>query len=197
MSDPVSPLAIAANSSGVSIEEIAALLDINLPWAWDLWTDKEDDEIYTLTLGKLQSLVPRLHVEVTALVYESPGPARRRASLDELAMDARVFCDTSKLSMDEFSDLVGWEMQVFFDRTDSAWEDWNLEWLKDVCGVLGLHWPDYFPNCDFKLSDSVMESVEAADLAAWRALSYQQFAPDHASDDEFCGPLGNSPSPAL
>ena len=85
MSDPVSPLAIAANSSGVSIEEIAALLDINLPWAWDLWTDKEDDEIYTLTLGKLQSLVTRLHVEVTALVYESPGPARRRASLDELA----------------------------------------------------------------------------------------------------------------
>ncbi len=197
MSDPVSPLAIAAKSAGVSIEDVAALLDISLPWAWDLWTDKEDDEIHTLTMGKLQSLAAQLHVAVTALVYDSPGPAQRRASLDELAMDARVFCDARKLSMDEFSDLVGWEMQVFFDRTDSAWEDWNLEWLKDVCTVLGLHWPDYFPNPDFKLAVSVMESAEAADLAAWQALSYQQFAPDDASDDALCGPLGNSPSPAL
>lgn len=177
MADPVSPLAIAAKSAGVSIKEIAALLDIGLPWAWDLWTDKEDDEIHTLTLGKLQALATRLQVQVTALVYEFPDRRRRRASFDKLGLDASIFCDSQKLSVTEFSDLVGWEMQAFFDRTESAWDDWNLECLKDVCGMLGLNWPDYFLGPDNKSADSQMGEEDMADWAN------QQFESNAAAEN--------------
>ena len=140
-----SPVAAAAEAAGVPAPELAALLGISEPAAWDLLIHA-DELSMCLSLRQLLRLPARLRVGAWSLLPEPPAPRREHRSLAQLAVEVSAYCATRQLSIEQFGDLAGWDVQHFIATPDSALDDWCLDSLSDICHRLGLHWPDYLPE---------------------------------------------------
>ena len=140
----ISPVAAAAEAAGTSAPELAQLLSISEPAAWDVLA-YSDELSMCLSLRQLLRLADRLSVSALSLLPDAPL-AREHQSLTELASEVRAYCTTHHLSTEQFGDTAGWNVQQFLVAPDSALDNWCLDALIDVCHTSGLHWPNYFPN---------------------------------------------------
>jgi hypothetical protein len=140
-----SPVAAAAEAAGVLAPELATLLGISEPAAWDLLTHT-DELSMCLSLRQLLRLSARLRVSSLSLLPQPPAAAREHRSFPQLAAEIRAYCATRHLSIEQFSEAAGWGVQHFLTAPDSALDDWCLDALSDICHTLGLHWPDYLPE---------------------------------------------------
>jgi hypothetical protein len=140
-----SPVAAAAEAAGVLAPELATLLGISEPAAWDLLTHT-DELSMCLSLRQLLRLSARLRVPAWSLLPEPPAPRREHHSLAHLAAEVSAYCAAHQISIEQFGDLAGWDVQHFIATPDSALDDWCLDTLTAICHTLGLHWPDYLPE---------------------------------------------------
>lgn len=105
--------------------------------------EHEDEICNTLSLRELLRAAATLHVPPLSLV---PGPvvvARERRTFDELAECITKYCADRRISPDEFGRLAGWDVGSLLKAPSNAYDDWCLDYLRDVCAPLSLHWPDF------------------------------------------------------
>lgn len=138
-------VAAAADAAGASASEIATLLDISEPAAWDVLT-QPDELSMCLSLRQLLRLSARLGVSTLSLLPKPAVEAREHRSFVQLAAEIRAYCAAHHLGAEQFSERAGWDVQQFLVAPDSALDDWCLAAFADICHTLGLHWPGYFPN---------------------------------------------------
>lgn len=125
-------------------EELAELLGITLPHVWDL--EGVDHEVsMTLSMTQLLRLSEALHlsprrlaeVENIALPYRQP---------EELRDLIQHYCRERGLTVEAFSDEVGWDLDNFMAHPPAGFGEWNLECLKDVCSGLGINLGEFIPD---------------------------------------------------
>ena len=135
----------AADAAGASAAELAQLLGVSQPAAWDVLTCP--NEVSTcLSLRQLARLAARLRISPLSLLSVSVAPAQEHRSLAQLAAEVSAYCAAHHLSIEQFSESAGWSVQQLIAAPESALDDWCLDALTDVCRTLGFHWPDYLPQ---------------------------------------------------
>ena len=139
------PVAAAAEAAGASASELATLLDISEPAAWDVLTQPNELSM-CLSLRQLLRLSARLGVSTLSLLPEPAVAAREHRSFVQLAAEIRDYCAAHHLDIEQFGERAGWDVQQFLTAPDSALDDWCLDVLTDICHTVGLHWPDYLPK---------------------------------------------------
>jgi hypothetical protein len=139
------PIAILRERVGISVAELASAVGINEPSCWDLLYHP-DEVSRCLTLRQLLRLASALRSPAGSLLPDPPGPAQAQHTLHQLAGAVRSFCSERDISVEQFSEQSGWDVQHFLDLPDSALDDWCLDTLRDVCQTLGVHWPDFLPD---------------------------------------------------
>lgn len=142
--DP-SRVAAAAGGAGISAHEIATLLAVSEPAAWDILTQPHEVS-QCLSLRELLLLSARLGVPALSLLADPPAVAREHRSFAQLAAKIRAYCAGHHLSVEQFGGLAGWEVRHFLVAPDSALDEWCLDALADICQILRLHWPEYLPD---------------------------------------------------
>jgi hypothetical protein len=139
------PVAVARERAGISVPSLAAAVGITEPACWDL-LDQPSEISMCLTLRQLAQLASALAVPPLSLVPDAPPSAQRHRTLSELADVVRDFCSAHHLSVDQFGEKAGWDIQRFLEAPDSVLDDWCLDSLRGVCHALDLHWPDFLPD---------------------------------------------------
>jgi hypothetical protein len=139
------PVAAAVDAAGVSARELAVLLEISEPAAWDILTQAHELSM-CLSLRQLLRLATRLGTSPLSLLPEPAVPARDHRPLTQLAAEVRAYCALHHIGAEQFSEQAGWDIRQFLATPDSAFDDWCLDALIDICHTLGLHWPDYLPE---------------------------------------------------
>jgi hypothetical protein len=120
---------------------MAEQLRISLPAYHDL--ESFDDELATcLSLEQVRSLAEMLRLPVTALIADHPNATASGAamSMTELIDRIRRRLVQEGISVDAFSDRIGWDVTAALNDPDSAWRDWNIDCLNDVCAEIEIDW---------------------------------------------------------
>ena len=125
---------------GRSPEEVSREVGMGL----DAYEDIEayDDEISTsISIGQLRSLANALDRRLDQLLGVAPSdPADSEISIDALLDRVRAELAKRKESVEEFGDRIGWDISSAVEAPASAWVDWNLDCLRDVCRAVSCDW---------------------------------------------------------
>jgi DNA-binding XRE family transcriptional regulator len=121
-------------------EDLASSIGISVEHYCDL--EDQDGELYTtLSLHELRKLTMTLGTSIRVL-FGIKGEAI--IDFEGIAEALRRHLVKEHLSVDEFGNKVGWNLQNFIDGPDIAGE-WNVDCLCDVCRGLGISWLDALP----------------------------------------------------
>jgi transcriptional regulator with XRE-family HTH domain len=122
--------------AGKSAQQVASDLGINEAWYQDLET--YDDELAsTLTLFQAKHLALLLSVELSQLLKENE-PAGRKVGLLDLPSIVRKHIEAENLSIEEFENLVGWELKGFLESPVAAAAEMPIAFLRDLSNHLGV-----------------------------------------------------------
>jgi transcriptional regulator with XRE-family HTH domain len=122
--------------AGKSAKQVASDLGINDAWYRDLET--YDDELAsTLTLFQAKHLALLLGVELSQLLIENEQAGRKVGLLD-LPSTVRKHIEAENLSIEEFENLVGWEMKGFLESPVAAAAEMPIAFLRDLSNLLGV-----------------------------------------------------------
>jgi len=127
--------------AGLSEHQASEALGITLPAYYDL--ESFDDEVFTcLSLDDVLALARLLRIEPLALVVVEQAAARsaERISLPDVVDRMRAHIVSEGLTTESFSNRVGWDIAAALAGSESAWQDWNLDCLHDVCAELQTDW---------------------------------------------------------
>ncbi len=61
-------------------------------------------------------------------------------SISDVAQKIKAFCSRKKISVAEFENIVGWEVESCLRNAANALEQWNIDCLIDVTRELGIDW---------------------------------------------------------
>jgi len=124
---------------GLDERAMAERLGIGLPAYCDL--ERFDDQLVTCwSLDQVRRLAQVLRLPVAALIADdadatASGPAM---SMTELIDRIRRRLLQEGISVDAFSGRVGWDLTAAVAEPDSAWRDWNIDCLRDVCAEMEI-----------------------------------------------------------
>jgi transcriptional regulator with XRE-family HTH domain len=122
--------------AGRSAQQVAADLGINDAWYQDLET--YDDELAsTLTLFQAKHLAELLGVRLAELLVENEHAGRTVGLLD-LPSIIRKHIAVEQLSIEEFEDLIGWELKGFLDSPVASAAEMPIAFLRDLSNHLGV-----------------------------------------------------------
>lgn len=141
--EKIRQLRLAARKSE---KEMAELIGINLPSYFDL--ESYDDEVIDcLSLTELKKMCQVFKITPVDLLSDE---AKNHRGLNHLPF--AEFIETVKkhiasegITVAEFEDKAGWEMEVLLNSPEEMWER-NVQFLKDVCGELGINWLSVVPE---------------------------------------------------
>jgi len=122
--------------AGKSAQQVAADLGINDAWYADL--ERYDDELWsTLTLFQAKHLAELIGVQLSDLLVENEHPGRRVGLLD-LPSVIRKYIEDEQLSVEEFENLTGWEIQEFLESPVAAAAAMPIAFLRDLSNHLDI-----------------------------------------------------------
>jgi transcriptional regulator with XRE-family HTH domain len=122
--------------AGKSAQQVAAELGINDAWYADL--EMYDDELAsTLTLFQAKHLATILGVQLSELLVENEHSGRRIGLLD-LPSIIRKHIEVEALSMEEFEDLIGWDIKGFLDSPVASAAELPIMFLRDLANHLDV-----------------------------------------------------------
>lgn len=127
-------------AAGRSEEEMAELIGINLPSYFDL--ESYDDEVVDcLSLSELRKMYRALNMTPADLFSEdvSGNDDARHLSFAEFSKKVKSHIESHGMTVPEFEDKVGWELQSLLNDPEEIWER-NVQFLKDVCVEVGIDW---------------------------------------------------------
>jgi len=129
----------------VGLLNLAKSVGITIPWARDLEAD--DSEVpMTLSLGQVCRLAESLSVAPRALVCGDVCPTTIAAVTPKTVVEAiKAHLSNNQLTVEQFGDAVGWDVQSVIGDASRIWPDWNLDQAHDVCEALGIDWRGLLP----------------------------------------------------
>src|SRR5690348_7071797 len=66
-------------------------------------------------------------------------------TFEELSSRVARFVERSGLSVDDAGERVGWELRDVLANPSAFW-DFNVDGLRDVCNAIGVNWADALPR---------------------------------------------------
>ena len=125
--------------AGLDERTMAERVGINLPSYFDL--ESYDDEIFTcLTLEEVTRLARALGITVRSLIASDPVGSPGAISMRDLVERVRQRVADQGITADALFERVGWDISPALDDPESAWRDWNIDCLRDVCAEIGVDW---------------------------------------------------------
>ena len=141
--DKIRQMRLAAGKSEV---EMAELIGINLPSYYDL--ESYDDEVLDcLALYELKKMCQVLKITPVDLLSDDANnhSVLNHLSLAEFIEMVKKHIASEGITVTEFEDQAGWEMEGLLNNPEEIWER-NVQFLKDVCGKLGISWLSVVPE---------------------------------------------------
>lgn len=130
--------------AGKTREEVARHLDINESWYDDL--ERRDDELVsTLSLFQAIELAACLGVRLPQLLDSRTSPDST-IGLVKLPDVIRNHLVSNKLSLAQFEELVGWELEDFLKSPIKVAAEAPILFLRDLAGHLGMDWLSLVPE---------------------------------------------------
>lgn len=130
--------------AGKSQAEVAELLGLNDAWYADL--ERNDDELTsTLTMFQAMELAAILGVSLENLLGEGNAP-ERHVSIIELPGLINEHLSQAGISIGQFEEKVGWELQEFLDSPVKVAAELPIAFLRALAGHLGINWRCLIPD---------------------------------------------------
>lgn len=133
-------------AAGKSEREMAELIGINLPSYFDL--ESYDDEVIDcLSLTELKKMCQVVKITPVDLLSDKAKIQGRlnHLSFAEFIETVKKHIASEGMTVREFEDKAGWEMEGLLNNPEEIWER-NVQFLKDVCGELGINWLSVVPE---------------------------------------------------
>ncbi|HWE03403.1 MAG TPA: helix-turn-helix transcriptional regulator [Tepidisphaeraceae bacterium] len=131
---------------GKRIDEIAIEAGVEIANYCDL--ESIDDEFEdAISIEDVEKVCKALGTSARELCRKMNGTkfdGAKRILPDDLAGAIRLHIVSAGLSLPEFEEAVGWELEAFLANPTRYWHG-NIRWLKDICAALGLDWIDALP----------------------------------------------------
>jgi transcriptional regulator with XRE-family HTH domain len=132
--DPAARLKAARERTGLDREEVAGRLGVTYESVWDL--EAFPDEIaMTLSLAEVVALARLVGVAPLALLTDVEPDASQRMPMEDLIDRVRARGDP-----DLFAERAGWDVRPALAEPATAWRDWSVDCLRDVCAEAGVDW---------------------------------------------------------
>ena len=145
MSDQYRPpvagrIRLARTALGIEPGVAAARLGLNFESYADLeWFD--DEAFTTLSLTEVLSLADMLHVSVAELLTTADNtPRTDSVSMAGLMKTVQTRIQEEEMTIESFGDRIGWDIASAIADPSSAWNDWNVDCLIEVCNAVGVDW---------------------------------------------------------
>jgi len=61
-------------------------------------------------------------------------------SISEVVARIKAHCNEKKISIGEFEEIAGWQVESCLTNPTNALEEWNIDCLVDVCRELNIDW---------------------------------------------------------
>ena len=133
-------IARARQRAGLDCVAVAHQLGMSAA-AYDDLEANDDDAFMSISLGQLCSLGQLLNISPRTLIAPEGATLNpERISFVELVDRMRQYMRVHSLSVEQFEDRVGWEVSGPLQNPETAWKDWNLDGLQDICALLGVDW---------------------------------------------------------
>ena len=136
--DPKSRFQEAREQAGLSQDQVAAQsgLEIGSSAIWDIERCAGDLENYSpAEIRKLCRLLAIPPIDLFAESFSEPP-----VSPEELVALIRQECVSRSITLEEFEDVVGWELKAFMDAPKRILEDMSVDGLKWLCDELRIDW---------------------------------------------------------
>jgi transcriptional regulator with XRE-family HTH domain len=130
--------------AGQSAQKVAAALGLNDAWYADL-ESKDDELASTLTLFQATHLASLLKVRLRDLVA-GVIPVEERVSLVDVPPLIEKHIAVQGLSIEEFENEVGWELQEFMQSPVRVAAELPLMFLMDLSEAVGIDWLSLVPD---------------------------------------------------
>jgi transcriptional regulator with XRE-family HTH domain len=138
-----SVLSQAREKLGFEPEALASALGISKASYYDL--ESHRSELFqNLSLRRVLLLSRLLKVPLPAMFSETPSGSPGR--LMDLAARVALHCSETGLSVEQFGERVGWDIQQFVTAPATALDDWCVDTLRAVCRGVRCSWIDVLTN---------------------------------------------------
>jgi hypothetical protein len=128
----------AREAAGLTHVDVAARWGEPVSMYWDL--EFHDDEAFTVvSVKQLQRLAVVLGTSVITLLFGEEPPELPAAGYVELVARLRARLAEEKLSVEELSDRIGWELEPLLADPDTL-GDLPIYAVRSVCLAAGIDW---------------------------------------------------------
>jgi transcriptional regulator with XRE-family HTH domain len=137
-------LRAAREKSGKSVEELASALGISSAAYHDLETF--DDEILdSLSFRQLALLGEELNLNLRNFFAAGSTADSGESNFDDLAARIKEHVERHHMSVSEFEDKAGWEVEKHLEDPKEFWE-YNAAALIDISNEIGMDWASLLPR---------------------------------------------------
>lgn len=135
----------ARERADLTQSDIAERLGIDISEYWDI--EFHDDEAFNVfSLTQLAQVAGILGMSVETLLFGSdPLVPQPRASFAEIARRLVALAEKERLTIDELSERIGWELKPALANPQSL-GDYNVAGLRDLCRAVGIDWMTALPQ---------------------------------------------------
>ena len=131
---------LARTALGIEPGVAAARLGLNFESYADL--ELFDDEVFTtLSLTEVLKLAEMLHLSAVELLTTDDHARTAAVSMSSLMKTVQARIQEDGTTVESFGDRIGWDIASALAEPSSAWQDWNVDCLIDVCTAVGVEWP--------------------------------------------------------
>lgn len=130
--------------AGKSQGEVAERLGLNAAWYDDL--ERRDDELTsTLTIYQAMELAAILGMRLGDLLGDGTAPDQH-ISIMELPGLINKHVAEAGISMEQFEEEVGWELQAFLQSPFKVVAEFPISFLQALAEHLGINWLCLIPD---------------------------------------------------
>jgi transcriptional regulator with XRE-family HTH domain len=106
-----------------------------------------DDELCSvMSVGAIGRLAEKLGLTVDELLFGIPSePSAPRISFSDIAAGLSRLLESEKVSAEELSDRIGWDIRRVLTEPDLMGE-YPLDCLRRVCRTIGIDWVSALPR---------------------------------------------------
>lgn len=127
----------ARERMGLSHEEVAARSGISTPSIWDL--ESFEGELTCLYSPRDIHLLCSI-VGTRPIDLFSDGFSESRVSPPELVQRIHAECLSRDVTLEQFEDVVGWQLSVCIEPPERLLEDMTVDGLQWLCRELHIDW---------------------------------------------------------
>jgi len=133
-------LRTAREQIGKSVEEMAALVGLNVPSYYDL-ESYADEVLSSLSIREFARLCKLLKISPRDLFAEECQTEQDGTVVNSLAAKIRSYMETQEITLAEFEERVGWDVGAFLESPIEIVTDrYNLEALIDIGKEVRFNW---------------------------------------------------------